>query len=103
MKTLNSLFFLPLFFGCSGGDKDTAMEETFALTDGSWLFGDTSYTNDQCNPENNAATSPAVIDAIIFTLTNVSETEVTLESAAGTQWDCTLDGMTVTCNDYSES
>ena len=103
MNTLNSLFFLPLFFGCSGGDKDTAMEETFAPTDGSWSFGDTSYTNDQCNLENNAATSPAVIDAIIFTLTNVSETEVTLESAAGTQWDCTLDGMTVTCNDYSEA
>ena len=65
------------------------MEETFAPTDGSWSFGDTSYTNDQCNLDN-AATSPAVIDAIIFTLTNVSETEVTLESAAGTQWDCVL-------------
>jgi len=103
MKNITPFILLPMLFSCTSENKETGMEETFAPTAGSWSFGDTSYSTDSCNLANNAATSPAIIDALIFTLTNVSETAVTLENATGTQWDCTLDGMALTCNDLSEA
>ena len=96
-----------LLFGCTG-DKETGIDETgmaeaFAPTDGSWSFGETVYSSDACNMEDNATTSPAVIDALVFTLTNVSATEVTVENNAGLSLNCTLADMVLTCTNSSEN
>ena len=103
MNVQNTFIFLSLFVGCGGADKDTGTEEAFSPTAGNWSFGDTEYSTDECNLANNAATSPAIIDALIFTLTNVSETELTLTNASGIEYTCTLDGMTMTCETSSEA
>jgi len=108
MKPQHTLIAFSLFVGCNGSEKDTGTEDTgtaeaFAPTAGSWSFGDTEYATDECNLENNAASSPTVIDALIFTLANVSETELTLTNPAGLEYTCSLDGMTMTCDTSSET
>ncbi len=113
MKLYQALILLSFSFGCSGADKDTGTADTgtadtgaaesFAPTEGSWSFGETEYTNDGCNLANNAATSPTVIDALVFTLASVSETEMTLTSAAGAEFNCTLEDMSLTCTSSSET
>ena len=91
-----------LLLGCTG-EKETGMEEAFAPTAGNWSFGETAYSSDACNMENNATTSPAVIDALVFSLTNVSETEVTVENNTGLSLNCTLAEMVLTCTNSSEN
>jgi hypothetical protein len=101
---LQYFLLLPVVFGCTGTEKETGIEmEAFAPSEGNWSFGETAYSTDECNLANNAATTTAIIDALVFTLANVSETEVTLTNAAGIDYSCSLDGMVLTCETTSET
>ena len=101
--------FLVLFtaaIGC-GGEKDeestddttsvtTDTQEDFAPTEGSWSFDDSEYTNDDCTFSSNPAYTVDVLDALVYTLTNTSDTVVTMTNDVGTL-DCTRDGMELSC------
>ena len=103
MKKIQSLLILPLLFGCTGDDKETGMEEAFAPTEGSWSFSDAEYPSDECNMNGNVATSPDIVNALVFTLENTSGSEYTLSNAAGLSFDCTLTDMAFNCSGGSEN
>ena len=84
------------FLAACGGDKE---EETFTPAEGNWSYDGSEYANDGCNLQSNPIYSTDVLDAIVFSLANTSETVMTLTSDAGANFECTRDGTSATCED----
>ena len=103
MKLQYFLSLIAFSIGCSGDKTEETGEEAFAPAEGNWSFGSTAYGNDTCNMESNATTSPAIIDALVFTLTNNSAAEITLTNETGTNFLCSLSDMTLTCETITET
>ena len=106
MKLQWYLPLLSIMLGCNGDkETDSANTETapaFTPTEGNWSFDNSAYSNDICNLGNIPLYSASSVDALIYSLTNASDTTMTLVSQAGVSIDCTRDGMQATCENITE-
>ena len=78
-------------------ETDSGVVESFTPTEGSWSYDGSEYTNDNCNLVSNPLYNPTILDALVFQLSNTSETEVTFTSEAGASFACTRDDKTAVC------
>lgn len=86
------------FLACSEEkESDTGVVDSFAPTEGSWSYDGSEYSNDGCNLVGNPLYNPTVLDALVFQLTNSSDSVLTFTSEAGAGFDCTRDGTTAVC------
>ena len=87
------------FIACGEEEKgtDSGVEETFTPTEGSWSYDGSEYSDDNCNLVSNPLYNPTLLDALVFQLSNTSDTVLTFTSEAGTSFDCTRDGMSAVC------
>ena len=87
------------FIACGEDEKgtDSGVEETFTPTEGSWSYDGSEYSDDNCNLVNNPLYNPTILDALVFQLSNTSDTVLTFTSEAGTSFECTRDGTSAVC------
>ena len=88
------MFFLPLFTTMSCTDKTS---DALTPTEGEWRFSELAYTDDACNLADTTFYSTASFESNIYTLTNVSDTEVSYVDNYDIAFDCTRDGSVIAC------
>gem|GEM_PF-5563418 len=85
-----------LVLGCSDKTSDSA-EDTLTPTEGEWRFSELAYTDDACNLADTAFYSTASFESNVYTLTNLSDTEVSYVDNYDIVFDCTRNGSVITC------
>lgn len=86
------------FFACNAEkETDSGVADAFTPTEGSWSYDGSEYSNDGCNLVSNPLYNPTILDALVFQLSNTSETVLTFTSEAGASFDCTREGKNAVC------
>lgn len=102
-------FTLPIFLlSCSpdkeldtashtGSDTATEAEESIIPTLGDWKFSELEYAQDACNFNLTEAYSIAAFESNVYTLAEVSDTQVQFIDLYDVAFNCGRDGNTITC------
>ena len=88
--------FSTLVLSCSDKTSEST-EDALTPTEGEWRFAELAYTDDACNLADTAIYSTASFESNVYTLTNVSDTEVMYVDNYDIVFDCTRDGTVITC------
>lgn len=83
----------------SNNDSDTATEtaESIVPTLGDWKFSELEYSQDACNFNLSELYSVAAFESNVYTLTEVTDTQVQYVDLFDITFDCDRDGSVITC------
>ncbi len=94
MRNTHLVLALVGIIGCNGKDEDSSASMDFEPSAGIWNWANASYALDDCSLE--STFPPAIIEALEWDLTT-QDGGFTVEQAAFSTLNCTLDGMNFSC------